>query len=201
MIFGKEYDLSLWYMLKVRNQYRKKAIDFVKELPEEFLENIRTTYLKGIENNAGVDDGQDKFYNVQSKINPNIYYKFYIMCRDLYIYKIRIVDGISRKVFSLVLNPNDSSDIMHLEKSKERMLGSICTGQYPEISFKEVDYNLKKSCFGYMLSHTYVLLGNMIEIKLGRPASINNMPDEMYREESAQKRLIKMLPKNDSKNK
>ena len=151
MIFGKEYDLSLWYMLKVRNQYRKKAIDFVKELPEEFLENIRTTYLKGIENNAGVDDGQDKFYNVQSKINPNIYYKFYIMCRDLYIYKIRIVDGISRKVFSLVLNPNDSSDIMHLEKSKERMLGSICTGQYPEISFKEVDYNLKKSCFGYML--------------------------------------------------
>ena len=123
------------------------------------------------------------------------------MCRDLYIYKIQMVDGISREVFSLVLNPNDSSDIMHLEKSKERMLGSICTGHYPEISFKEVDYNLKKSCFGYMLSHTYVLLSNTIEIKLVRPTSINNMPDEMYREESAQKRLIKMLPKNDSKNK
>ncbi len=199
MIFGKEYDLSLWYMLKVRNQYRKKAIDFVKELPEEFLENIRTTYLKGIEKNAVVGVGQDKFYNVQSKINPNIYYKFYIMCRDLYIYKIRIVDGISREVFSLVLNPNDSSDIMHLEKSKERMLGSICTGQYPEISFKEVDYNLKKSCFGYMLSHTYVLLGNMIEIKLGRPASINNMPEEMYREEPKRKRLIKKPQNNNTK--
>ena len=62
MIFGKEYDLSLWYILKVRNKYRKKTIDFIKELPEEFLENIRTTYLKGINNNVGLDDEEDKFY-------------------------------------------------------------------------------------------------------------------------------------------
>ncbi len=101
------------------------------------------------------------------------------MCRDLYICKIQIVDGARREVFSVCLKPNDSSDILHLEKSKERSLGCIGIGQYPEISYKEVDYALKKTSFGYMLSHTYVLLSNLIEIKLVRPTRVNNMPDEM----------------------
>lgn len=52
-----------------------------------------------------------------------------------------------------------------------------------------------------MLSHTYVLLGNMIEIKFFRPVSIKNMPDELYREKSCQKKLIKILPKGDGNNK
>lgn len=129
MIFGKEYDLSLWYMLKVRNQYRKRAIDFIKELPEEFLENIRTSYLKGINNNAGLEDGQDSFYNAQSNVDPSINYKFYIMCRNLYIIKIKTIDGVSRQVFSLILHPNNPSDIAQREKFKEMSLGSICTGQ------------------------------------------------------------------------
>lgn len=180
----KEYDLSLWYISKVRNQYRKRAVDFVKELPEEFLENIRTCYLKGINNNAGVDDGDDTFYNVRSKCDPNIYYKFYIMCRDLYIEKIRIVDGVSRTLFSIMLSPNDSSDIVHLKKSKERMLGSISIGQFLTIGYKEVAYSMKKMCFGYMIIQTYYLLGGMIEINFGWPVHINNMPDELFREEN-----------------
>ncbi len=183
MIFGKEYDLSLWCMLKVRNRYRRKAIKFVKELPEEFLENIRTAYHKGIENNAGVDDGQDAFYNVRSKVNPNIYYKFYIMCRDLYISKNQVINGVSRGIFSILLNSNDPSDIVHLERFNERSLGCIGIGPYPKISYREVDYNLKKTSLGYVLSRTYVLLGNLIDIKLLRPIRVNNMPDEIFREE------------------
>jgi len=201
MIFGNEYDLSLWYMLKVRNQYRKKAIDFIKELPENLLENIRTTYLKGIENNAGLDDEKDPFDDIQSSVDPNIYYKFYIMCRDLYIHKIQIVDGVSREVFSLVLQPNDAISIIQMEKSNKKSLGSICTGQYPKVSFKEVDYDLNKTCLGNMLSYTYVLLCNIIEIKFYKPTNIKNMPDEMFREESYSKRLIKIPPKSDGKNK
>ena len=53
MIFGKEYDLSLWYMLKVKNLYLGKTINFIKELPEELLNNIQTTYIKGTNNNWG----------------------------------------------------------------------------------------------------------------------------------------------------
>ena len=195
MIFGKEYDLSLWYMLKIKNIYGKKAIDFIKELPEEFLENIRATYFNGINNNAGLDDNTSEFYNVKSSVDSNIYYKFYIMCRDLYMYKYQINDGINREIFSLVLSPNDSSDILQLGKKQERTLGSICTGQYPEMSFKEVDYDLKKTALGYTISHTYILLQNFLNIKVSRPTSISNMPDEIYRDSSCQKRLIK-LPDN-----
>ena len=191
MIFGKEYDLSLWYMLKVNNYYRKKAIDFIKELPEVFLENIRTTYFDGIEHNAGLDDKQDPFYNIQSSVNPNIYYRFYIMCRELYISKVQIVDGVSRGVFVLVLNPNDIDSIIEMQKTNKKFLGSIGLGQYPELSYKEIDYDLKKTYFGNMILHTYVFLGNLIQIKLCRPTSIKNMPIEIYREDSHQKRLVK----------
>ena len=196
MIFGKEYDLSLWYMLKVKNIYFGKTIKFIKELPEELLNNIQTTYIKGIGNNSGLDDKQDPFYNIQSEVNPNIHYKFYIMCRDLYIFKIQTINGVDRVIFSIILSPNNSNDIINLEKNKKRTLGSICIGQYPERSFKEVDYSLKKAGLGYVLSHNYVMLGDMIEIKLGRPSSIKYMPEEMWRDEPNQKKLIKQPSKN-----
>ncbi len=196
MIFGKEYDLSLWYMLKVKNLYGKKAIDFVKELPEEFLKNIKTVYFKGIGTNSGSFNNRDSFYNVSSNTDSDIYYKFYIMCSDLYMYKIRMTDGADRVVFSLILSPNNPNDIMHLEKNNRRTLGSICTGHYPEINFKEVDYSLKKTGLGYMLSHSYSMLGNMIEMKFARPSSIKYMPEEMWRDKPYQKKLIKQPSKN-----
>ena len=191
MIFGKEYDLSLWYMTKVKNPYWRKIINFIKELPEELLNNIRTTYIKGIDNNSGLDDKQDPFYNIQSKIDPSIYYKFYIMCKDLYIYKIQTIDGEERQIFSITLSPNNATDIINSEKNIERTLGSVCTGQYPKISFKEVDYNLKKTGLGYILSHEYVLLGNTIDMKFYKFSSIKYMPEEMWRDKPYQKKLIK----------
>ena len=199
MIFGNEYDMSLWYILKVRNKYRKSIIEFIKELPEEFLENIRTTYLKGIDKNVGLDDEEDKFYKVQSNVDSNIYYKFYIMCGDLYIDKIKIINGVSKNLFSLTLIPNNPNHIEQMDKNKEIYLGSISTGQLQEISYKELEYDLKKTNFGNMLSHTYFLLGGMIKIKFSRPASIKNMPEEMYREEPKRKRLIKKPQNNNTK--
>lgn len=196
MIFGKEYDLSLWYMLKVKNLYLGKTINFIKELPEELLNNIQTTYIKGTNNNRGLDDKQDPFYNIQSEVNPNIYYKFYIMCRDLYIFKMQTTNGVDRVIFSITLSPNNSNDIINLEKNKKRTLGSICIGQYPEKNCKEVDYSLKKTGLGYVLSHNYVMLGNMIEIKFARPSSIKYMPEEMWRDKPYQKKLIKQPLKN-----
>lgn len=199
MIFGNEYDMSLWYILKVRNKYRKSIIEFIKELPEEFLENIRTAYLKGIDKNVGLDDEEDKFYKVQSNVDSNIYYKFYIMCGDLYIDKIKIINGVSKNLFSLTLIPNNPNHIEQMDKNKEIYLGSISTGQLQEISYKELEYELKKTNFGNMLSHTYFLLGGMIQIKFSRPASIKNMPEEIYREEPKRKRLIKKPQNNNTK--
>ncbi len=183
MIFGKDYDLSLWYILKARNKYRKRIIDFIKELPEDFLENIRAAYLKGINNNVGLNDEQDKFYKVQSNVDSNIYYKFYIMCSDLYIDKIKIINGVSKNLFSVSLIPNNHNYIEQMNKNKEISLGSISTGQLQEINYKEIVYDLKKTNFGNVLSYTLFLLGGMIKIKFFRPTGIKNMPDEMYREE------------------
>ena len=104
---------------------------------------------------------------------------------------MQIVDGVSREIFSLVLNPNDIDSIIEMKKTNKKFLGSIGSGQYPELSYKEIDYDLKKTYFGNMILHTYVFLGNLIQIKLCRPTSIKNMPIEIYREDSHQKRLIK----------
>ena len=60
-------------------------------------------------------------------------------------------------------------------------------------------YDLKKTNFGNVLSHTYYLLGGIIMIKFFRPVSIKNIPDEMYCEESKQKKLIKKIQNNDIK--
>ena len=49
---------------------------------------------------------------------------------------------------------------------------------------------------GYVLSHNYVMLGNVIEIKFARPSSIKYMPEEMWRDKPYQKKLIKQPLKN-----
>jgi len=75
------------------------------------IRNNDTTWIYSI-------DKQNPFYNIQSEVNPNIYYKFYIMCRDLYVFKIQNINGVDRVIFSITLSPNNSNDIINLEKNR-----------------------------------------------------------------------------------
>lgn len=174
MIFGKEYDLSLWYMLKVNNIYKKEVINFVKELPQEFLDNIRVTYINGIDHNSGVGDDQNPFYNVQSDKDPNVYYKFYIMCGELFMIKYHTIDGVITRTFSLCLFPVNLELLQKLPNISGISLGDVGKGNYPAMNYVEVEYYLKKTRLGNMIIHTYDFLCNWVNIKLYK--LIKNLP-------------------------
>ena len=201
MIFGEQYDISLWFILKVQNKYREKAVGFIKEIPEEFAENIRTIYKEKFINRNDGKERPESFYNVPSEIDPNIYYKFNIIDGNLYMYKIKKTNGVSKEVFSLILSPFDYRNIGKWKKPIEKSLGSIGIGNYPEISFNEVDYSLEETHFGYVVSHTHILWGDMIEMKFYKPVSIKNMPDEMFRFDPSKKRIKKLSLENDIEDK
>ena len=46
MIFGKEFDSSLWQILKTDKKNRKAIVEFIKELPEELLEKIQEDVIE-----------------------------------------------------------------------------------------------------------------------------------------------------------
>ncbi len=189
MIFGKEYDLCLWYMLKVRNQHRRKAIELIKELPEDFLNNIRTASFEKINRVKDVPERSKEFYYSRSNTNPRISYNFNFNGPSLNIDKY--IDG--KTVFSIMLSPITPQNIMKVNETKQKELGLGCfgIGEYPKINYRELDYDLKNTNFGNMIIYTHVLLVNLIELKFYRPVNLNNIPDELYRDTSFQRKLIK----------
>ena len=185
MLFGEKYDLSLGYILKVKNHFSKKTIEFIKELPEELIENIRNTYDEGIDRNHGVFDMTNSekrprsFYEVYSKDTPDICYKFFIMSNELYIIKSKIVNEAKVDVFSLTLNPLEARDISKMAYQAKYKLGSVSVGEYCKLNFTEMEYNLEKIKTGYGIKRSYSILSSNIEMKTKKLDDSTSIQDEV----------------------
>ncbi len=190
MVFGNKYDSSLWYILRVKNVYRNKINGFIKELPEQFIENIQT-YNEQIENNSFSQERDYDFFNIPSDVDPSIYYRFYYMCHDLYMIKIQNINGVERQLFSLILQPLDLENVEAKDKPLKKSLGTVGIGQYPEMNFKEVDYSLEQTRFGMMIKHSYIYLANMLELNFYKPTNIDENEVELNREVPYQRKLVK----------
>ncbi len=46
MIFGEDYDRSLWYIVNGDKKNSKKLVQFLKELPIEIVDKARETIAK-----------------------------------------------------------------------------------------------------------------------------------------------------------
>ena len=171
MLFGEKYDLSLGYILRIKGNCRDKTIDFIKELPEEFIENIRQIYGEGLETNHGIFDitnsekRKRSFFELYSKDKPDISYKFYIMCKELCIVKSKIVNEAKVDIFSLSLKPLEVEDIKNMREGTEIHLGSVSIGEYCKFNFKEMEYDLKKTKDGYGIKRTYSFLSSTIKMR------------------------------------
>ena len=67
MIFDRGYDASLWYIVKADRKNRKEISDFIKEIPEELLENIRIAINKPKNGKFHLDGETSDFYRCVSK--------------------------------------------------------------------------------------------------------------------------------------
>ena len=185
MLFGEQYDLSLGYILKVKGQHREKAVSFIKELPEELIENIREVYDEGLECNHGIFDMTNSekkprsFFEIYSKDNPDICYKFYIMCKELCIVKSKIVNEAKVDVFSLTLKPISERDILRMSDNVEFNLGSISSGEYCKFNFTEMDYDLKKTKSGYGIKRTCSVLSSVVKLKT-KKLNDSNIQEEVF---------------------
>ena len=168
MLFGEQYDLSLGYILKFKGRFSKKTIEFIKELPEELVDNIREIYDEGIETNHGIFDMTNSekrprsFYEIY---NNDICYKFYVMCKELYIVKSKIVNEAKVDVFSLSLKPLDLKDVMGMKEQTELHLGSVSIGEYCKFNFMEMEYDLKKTKSGNVIKRSCSFLSSTIKMK------------------------------------
>ena len=76
MIFGNDYDNSLWYMLNVDNDNREEIINFLKELPPELIFKIRKV-INALYNGEYKRSKKSTIYDcVDSPTDPQIDYDF-----------------------------------------------------------------------------------------------------------------------------
>ena len=81
-------------------------------------------------------------------------------------------------------------EISLLEKEKSNIDNTEYVSNTPK-EYYEVDYSLKRGILGYWISYVFVALWNIIEIRFGRPVSIKNMPEEMFRDNTEPNNLLK----------
>ncbi len=200
MIFGKEFDLSLWYMLNTKNKYRKKIIELLNELPEEAFEKIENLYSEIIYNRQILEKHrineiiQTSTYIISNNLNPDTSYKIYSNAGNLIIDKRKKINGNIKDVLSLELSRLDFDSFKYYKNGdiKNISIGSIGIGQFPTINFKEVDYDLRKTPFGNMVMCTHIFLINYVNIKSFQLPIIKELPEEVeiYRKNVKVKKLI-----------
>ena len=79
MIFSNNYDKILWLILKNDKINRERILEFIENIPLEFLENIKDSIREYEEY---------KLDNCFSKKKKNFYGEYYIGCKYLYHFNI-----------------------------------------------------------------------------------------------------------------
>lgn len=188
MIFGKEYDNSLYYMLKHNNLDKLRIIKFVNDLPDELINNIQievSDYLKDI---ALVGKKDKTFYNVYSDKKQNIKYKFFINGGLLNIFKYKVRNDKEKQIEGIMLETLRSEYFDNLSEKKYGVqLGSYCTGGFPSLNFLERDYDIVATKLGSMFCIHHCVLMNFVELKFYFPVRIKGEETELFRKSEIQR--------------
>ena len=202
MIFGKEYDLSLWYMLNVKNRNRRKIIKLIKELPEEALEKIKIVYSEIMHNNElyRLDRSDEVIkvssYTVPSDTETNVCYTIDSNCAEIIVIKKAMINGSFKNVFTLILWGTGNALLERFkEVDRHICFGSITKGQIESPSFVEVDYELRKTPLGNMMACDNIYLMNLLNIKSYHLPIMRKLPEEvdLTRENISTRRLSKII--------
>lgn len=190
MIFNKEYDNSLYYMMKAKDIGSLRAMKLVSELPEEFVEKIRSALYDYEFDYDTYKKIEPSFFSIHSKLNPNIKYTFNINGGDLDITKYKVRNGIEKQVSSVNLSPTDPEKMKNSKSDYGYGIGIFSTGAFPTLNYIEKDYFIVNTKLGSMFCFHYCFLCNLIEIKLYQPVRIKDETVEMFRKGSNQRKRL-----------
>lgn len=197
MIFNKEYDASLWYIVKADRKKGKEIVEFLKGIPDDAISAIR--------NEIELQKGNDvlevpKIHRFMSKNESNIYYDFDVDPSDLCLTISKGIDDgkMGIDLFEIMLFPINLEELEELEYSDEEWLGivtNITNTKYiadnaQETSEDEIEYNIHHFPIGYYVSHTKEILNGKRELVLYRPVSIKKVPKNLTTENILRRRLI-----------
>lgn len=191
MIFDKDYDASLWYIVKADRKNRKEISDFIKEIPEKLLENIRLSINKLKNGEFHFDGETSDFYRCFSKNNPRVCYYFQIDDAEcLTITKSLYDEANEDDLFELMLFPVSPEYVNELENFEEDWIGTLTsnikTTHYSNkaslIDCSESEYYIYNTPFGHFVGYNREIFHGKRDIAIFKPISLRRMPNDISRE-------------------
>ena len=199
MIFDRDYDASLWYIVKADRKNRKEISDFIKEIPEKLLENIRLA-IKKLKNGEFHFDGQiSDFYRCVSKNDPRVFYYFQIDEDECLTITKSLYDGVNEDdLFELMLFQVSPEYANELENFEEEWIGTVTnnikTTHYSEsaglIDCNESEYNIYNTPFGHFVGYSREIFHGKRDIGIYKPINLRRMPNDINRENILCKKLV-----------
>ena len=162
MIFDKNYDASLWSILKANRKGRKELSSFIKEIPEPLLNNIRKA-IELFKNNEFKFDAQTSdFFRCISSNDPKIYFYFQLDNDGCLTITKEYFDGQnSDELFELMIYPLNLEEIKKMAVLDDEWLGTVTTNiQTTHISesvglvdCNESEYNIIRTPVGFFVQY------------------------------------------------
>ena len=186
MIFDKDYDAALWYIVKVDKKNRKEITDFVKEIPDKLLENIRVSIQKFKDGEYNSNDEKLDYYRCNSDNDPRVNYYFQIDDDECLTIKKSFNDD---NIFELMLFPIGPERVKYLDNFEEEWVGCVTNNiktthlgnQCELINCKEREYNIYKTPIGYFVEYNREILNGKKDIGIYKPINIKEMPKDIKR--------------------
>lgn len=199
MIFDKDYDASLWCIVKADRKNRKEIMDFINEIPEELLENIRISIEK-LKKGEFIFDGETSdFYRCISKKQPRIFYYFQLDEDECLTIIKSYYDGYNEdELFELEINPIKPEYFIKIGMFEEEYIGTLTNNiqtthfdnKYGLIDCTENEYTLYKTPIGHFIAYGKEIPNSEKVVTMIKPISLKRMPEDISKDNILCRRLI-----------
>jgi len=196
MIFDEKFDQSLWCIIKGDKKNRNKIVNFIKELPQEFIEMVRD----GIEKYRKIEDPFESKEEISGEYETqnNVIYHFdiirFCMVNYLRLSKFILNEKIDDSDIRLELTDGGVKDIEEWDNFDELGLGVSTTDIIHNfknglMKCNESEYSIVKTPIGSVVRYTREYLGGLVTLPFGRFVNIKNMPHDITKENIDVKKL------------
>ena len=175
MIFNKDYDMSLWYIINSTKRYNKSLTNFMVELSSEFINKVRQAIKESSQNYSNCNNISSGVVELNKK---EILYFLLNADNQMLTLSKSIFNG---KNYSLVFELNLNPFILEEMEINNYLIGSITNYLFNRIDNEEDDeknykfYSLKRG--GLVISQREQLGGSMTYI-FGKYYNFENVVDE-----------------------
>ena len=178
MIFDKDYDNSLWYMVLSDRKNSQELLEFIKQLPPQFMERVREA-IKLYKDDEPIWD-VDNFYDVPG--TKDEYYYFDIEDDDgmITIEKNRkITDDPNNykdaeQLFELMLIPMSMEDLDYIDQGENEWIGTVTNAKG-----KEYDYEIKRTSREFRAVRERLLFNDKVELPTSVKINLDNVPEDI----------------------